>query len=234
MSPRHDGRYVSYLRVSTDKQGAEGLGIEAQRSAVRQYLDGGRWKLLKEFVEVESGRRADRPELEKALQLAKVSGARLLVAKLDRLSRDAGFLFRLRDAGVKFTCCDIPDASELTIGVLAVVAEDEARRISTRTKAALAAAKARGTRLGQRDGRNFKGVSGWRSAVAKLSHLADERAKDMAPIVADIVKGGVTSHRGIAIELNERGIPSARGRQWSEFQVARLRRRLGGLAEHRT
>jgi hypothetical protein len=96
MSPRHDGRYVSYLRVSTDKQGAEGLGIEAQRQAVTQYLDGGRWKLLKEFVEVESGKVAHRPQLEQALQLAKISGARLLVAKLDRLSRDAGFPGRTR------------------------------------------------------------------------------------------------------------------------------------------
>jgi DNA invertase Pin-like site-specific DNA recombinase len=193
-------------------------------------------------VEVESGKVAHRPQLEQALQLAKISGARLLVAKLDRLSRDAGFLFRLRDAGVKFTCCDIPDASELTIGVLAVVAEDEARRVSARTKAALAAARAeialkgfrisrtgqRYTRLGQRDGRNFKGVSGWRSSVAKLRAQADERARDMASTVEDIVKT-VTSHRGIARELNAREIPSPRGKAWNEIQVARLRRRLAQL-----
>jgi DNA invertase Pin-like site-specific DNA recombinase len=229
MSPAHRGKFVSYLRVSTTKQGADGLGIDAQRQAVAQYLNGGSWKLLREFCEVESGKKAKRPQLEQALQLAKVSGARLLVAKLDRLSRDAGFLYRLRDAGVRFTCCDVPDASELTIGVLAVVAEDEARRISARTKAALAAAKARGTLLGDRTGANLKGVSGYREAVATLQAKADARAKDVAPILADIEQAGITSHRGIAAELNAREIPSPRGKLWNEFQVARLRRRLQAL-----
>ena len=146
----HYGKYVSYLRVSTKRQGESGLGVEAQREAVTTYLNGGRWRLVEEFVEVESGKRDDnRPELEKAFAACRVYNAKLVIAKLDRLSRDAHFLLGLDKAGVEFVAVDMPHANRLTVGVVALVAEQEAVAISQRTKAALAAAKARGTQAGQ-------------------------------------------------------------------------------------
>src|SRR3954471_1117781 len=143
------GRYVSYLRVSTDRQGRSGLGLEAQRKAVQEFLNGGRWDLIAEFVEVESGKRDDRPKLAEALSLCRLHNATLVIAKLDRLSRDAAFLLGLQKAGVRFVAADMPEANELVVGIMAVVAQAERKMISTRTKAALAAAKARGVRLGK-------------------------------------------------------------------------------------
>src|SRR3954452_3724842 len=142
------GRYVSYLRVSTDRQGRSGLGLEAQRAAVAAYLDGGNWSLLSEFVEVEHGDNNERPDLAKALHLAKITGATVVIAKLDRLSRDAHFLLGLEKAGVDFVAADLPNANRLTVGIMAMVAEEERRMISARTKAALSAARARGVVLG--------------------------------------------------------------------------------------
>ena len=143
-----EGNFISYLRVSTAKQGASGLGLEAQRKAVDDYLDGGRWKLRAEFVEIESGKRDDRPELANALKACRAYKATLVIAKLDRLSRDAHFLLGLQKAGVKFVAVDIPEANEMVVGIMAVVAQAERKMISDRTKAALAAAKARGKVLG--------------------------------------------------------------------------------------
>src|SRR4051794_25000743 len=143
------GRYVSYLRVSTDRQGRLDLGLEAQRKAVEDFLNGGRWDLIAEFVEVESGKRDDRPKLAKALALCRLHNATLVIAKLDRLSRDAAFLLGLQKAGVRFVAADMPEANELVVGIMAVVAQTERKMISVRTKAALAAARARGVRLGR-------------------------------------------------------------------------------------
>src|ERR1043166_3975169 len=128
-----EGKFVSYLRVSTARQGRSGLGIEAQRQAVDDFLNGGNWKLVKEFVEVESGKKADRPELAKAFQLCRLIGAKLVIAKLDRLSRDAHFLLGLEKAGVDFVAADMPAANRLTVGIMAMVAEEERRLISART-----------------------------------------------------------------------------------------------------
>ena len=231
MSPAHRGRFVSYLRVSTTKQGAEGYGIEAQRRAVEQFLNGGSWKLLKEFVEVESGKVDARPQLHQALHLCKVSGARLVIAKLDRLSRNAAFLLALRDAGIKFVAADMPEANDTVVGIMAIIAQDERERISDRTRRALAEARARGVQLGNPHGAQFLRAAGKGNvaAVAAIKAGATERARDLAPIVADIEQAGITSHRGIAAELNDREIPSPRGKQWNEIQVARLRRRLATL-----
>jgi DNA invertase Pin-like site-specific DNA recombinase len=143
-----EGRFVSYLRVSTARQGRSGLGLEAQRKAVADYLNGGDWKLLAEVVEVESGKLTDRPKLAEALRLCRVHNATLVIAKLDRLSRDAHFLLGLEKAGVDFVAADMPHANRLTVGIMAMVADEERRAISKRTKEALAAAKARGVRLG--------------------------------------------------------------------------------------
>jgi DNA invertase Pin-like site-specific DNA recombinase len=143
------GRWVSYLRVSTTKQGAHGLGIEAQRNGVANYLNGGRWSLLGEFVEVEGGGRSDnRPQLAAALAMCRLHRAKLIIARLDRLSRDAHFLLGLDKAGIDFVCADMPSATRLTVGIMGLVAEEERRLIGTRIKEALAAAKARGTKLG--------------------------------------------------------------------------------------
>src|ERR671911_2891129 len=143
-----EGRFVSYLRVSTAKQGHSGLGLEAQRKAVADYLNGGQWQLVTEVVEIESGKRSDRPKLEEALRLCRLHNATLVIAKLDRLSRDAHFLLGLEKAGVRFVAADMPEANEMVVGIMAVVAQAERKMISERTRVALAAAKARGKRLG--------------------------------------------------------------------------------------
>src|SRR5215203_7291414 len=142
------GRFVSYLRVSTDRQGRSGLGLEGQRKAVEDYLNGGKWTLVAEFVEVESGKNDARPKLAEALALCRLHGATLVIAKLDRLSRDAHFLLGLQKAGVRFVAADMPEANETLVGIMAMIAQAERKMISDRTKAALAAAKARGKRLG--------------------------------------------------------------------------------------
>jgi DNA invertase Pin-like site-specific DNA recombinase len=140
------GRFVSYLRVSTAKQGHSGLGLEAQRIAVADYLNGGNWHLVTEVVEIESGKRSDRPKLAEALRLCRLHNATLVIAKLDRLSRDAHFLLGLEKAGVDFVAADMPSANRLTVGIMAMVADEERGMISKRTKDALAASKARGIR----------------------------------------------------------------------------------------
>ena len=144
-------RFVAYYRVSTDRQGRSGLGLEAQQKAVTDYLNGGAWELVGEFIEVESGKRADRPELVRAMEACRNHKARLVIAKLDRLSRNLAFVATLMESGVEFVAADMPFANKLTIHILAAVAEHEREAISERTKAALAAAKARGTRLGTPD-----------------------------------------------------------------------------------
>jgi len=135
------GKHVAYYRVSPARQGRSGLGLEAQKRAVAEYLDGGDWKIVGEFTEVESGKRADRPQLAKALAVCRLHGARLVIAKLDRLSRNAHFLLGLKESGVDFVAADMPNANRLTVGIMAMVGENETLRISERTKAALAAAK---------------------------------------------------------------------------------------------
>src|SRR5262249_45376622 len=142
------GKFFSYLRVSTDKQGERGYGLDAQRQAVETYLNGGSWELLGEFVEIESGKRSDRPQLAAALAACKKHKARLVIAKLDRLARNVAFIANLMDGKVDFVCCDMPEATRLTIHVLAAVAEHEREMIAERTKAGLRAAKARGVVLG--------------------------------------------------------------------------------------
>ncbi|MFH6781148.1 MULTISPECIES: recombinase family protein [Methylobacterium] len=216
-----EGKFISYLRVSTAKQGASGLGLEAQRKAVTDYLNGGRWSLIQEVVEVESGKRSDRPKLAEALRLCRLHGATLVIAKLDRLSRDAAFLLNLQAAGVRFVAADMPEANELVVGIMAVVAQAERKMISTRTKAALAAAKARGASLG-----GDRGVTPSAEAQAKggaaMKAKADSRAFDLMEIIEEIRSSGATSLREIAGALNARDIPTARGGTWSAVQVSRV------------
>src|ERR1700733_4254585 len=227
------GKFVSYLRVSTDKQGRSGLGLEAQRTAVETYLNGGRWTLVAEFVEVESGKRNARPKLAKALAHAKAIGATLVFAKLDRLTRNVDLLRALVASDVDLVFCDLPHVPPGAMGrflltQMASVAELEAGLISERTKAALAAAKARGVKLGNPNGaRALRGKqTGNSEAVAKIKEKAAKRAMDLRSIMDDVRAQGTTSVRKIAEELNNRGILAPRGGEWQATTVVRLLARL--------
>jgi DNA invertase Pin-like site-specific DNA recombinase len=222
------GHYVAYLRVSTARQGRSGLGLEAQEAAVLDYLNGGRWQLKATFTEVESGGNDDRPELAKALAACKMFGARLIVAKLDRLSRDARFLMNLKAKGVKFVIADMPEANELTVDLFSILAEHERRVISERTRAALAAAKRRGVKLGGGADRISK-ASARRGAAASANArrgAALEYAQAFAPEIERLRREGAVSLRATAAALNAEGVPAPRGGEWSATQVARLLRNL--------
>jgi DNA invertase Pin-like site-specific DNA recombinase len=217
------GKFISYLRVSTQRQGKSGLGLEAQRDAVANYLNGGRWKLVQELIEVESGKSKDRPKLVEALRLCRVYNATLLVAKIDRLARNVAFVSTLMESGVKFVAVDLPQANELTVHIMASMAEYEAKAISARTKAALEAAKARGTRLGGLRW-DLPSVSkqGRKLALKVRKQRAENRASDLMPVIESIKAEGNTSLRQIAAVLNERGITTSRGGEWSAVQVKRV------------
>ena len=221
-----EGRFVAYYRVSTDRQGRSGLGLEAQQAAVRAYLNGGSWALLDEFTEVESGAVNDRPALQAALERCRLTGAALVIAKLDRLSRDAHFLLGLAKAGVRFVAVDMPTANDLTVGIMALVAEQERKAISARTKAALAAAKARGVTLG-----GYKGgpvVDGKLGAAAQKEQ-ADEFAAAVGPLVLELRRAGL-SLRAIGTELTAKGIQTARGGAWTAAAVRSVLLRCGCAA----
>jgi DNA invertase Pin-like site-specific DNA recombinase len=219
----HFGRFVSYLRVSTDKQGESGLGIEAQRAAIEGYLNGGSWKLHKEFVEVESGKRSDnRPQLAAALALCRKEKCKLVVAKLDRLSRNVAFLSALMESRVEFVAVDNPHATKLTIHILAAVAEHEREMISQRTKDGLAAAKARNVKLGNPRLKETAGTKGAEANKVKAKAFAD----NVLPIIHKIEKQGAVSLRAIAAELTARKIKTASGgTEWNPVTVSKIKRR---------
>lgn len=221
-----EGKFISYLRVSTVKQGQSGLGLEAQRKAVTDFLNGGSWDLLSEYVEVESGKKNDRPELNKALAHCRITGATLVIAKLDRLSRNAHFLLGLQDAGVHFIATDMPSANELTVGIMALVAQEERKAISQRTKAALAAAKERGVKLGCPKGAAHLRQYGNELGVKAVKANADERAEKLKEVVLAIQERGITSLNGIAGELNGMSITTARGGAWHASSVKNLLERF--------
>jgi DNA invertase Pin-like site-specific DNA recombinase len=223
---------VTYRRVSTKGQQESGLGLEGQAAAIAEYVARTGAKVVGEFVEAESGKRTDRPELDKALAACRRHKATLVIAKLDRLARNLHFLTGLMEAGVEFCAIDNPNANRLTIHILAAVAEDEARRISERTKVALAAAKARGTVLGNPNGaaalhRAGKGNS---AAVGAAREAADRRARDLAPVFEELRAAGVATLHKLAAELNARGLPTPRGGRWHPSNVANVLQRLEGRA----
>jgi DNA invertase Pin-like site-specific DNA recombinase len=217
-----EGKFVAYYRVSTERQGQSGLGLEAQENAVLEYLNGGGWKLVDRFIEVESGKRNDRPELAKALAACRRLGATLVIAKLDRLARNVAFVANLMEAGVDFVACDFPQANRLTIHILAAVAEHEREMISQRTKAALAAAKARGVKLGNPNLTAEARAKGTAAGHAARQRKAAARAADLQPIIVGIRATGATSLRAIAAELDARGIPAPRGGRWTATAVMRV------------
>lgn len=238
-----NGKFISYLRVSTDRQGRSGLGLDAQRADVARYLSGGNWKLAAEHVEIESGRRADRPELARALEACKAHRAALVVAKVDRLARSQGFLSRILEAGVDVRFCDLPQIEGPTgrflLQSMMSVAELEAGLISARTKAALAATKARGKKLGgTRLRRPAEGVYGpgmpavgtaEAVAVARAARArkATDQARAIAPIIRRLDPDGTASLRTVAAKLMAEGVPTpAGGDHWTAATVARIRARL--------
>lgn len=220
------GRFVSYLRVSTQRQGASGLGLEAQRSAVDSYLNGGSWQLIAEVVEIESGKNSARPKLAEALRLCRLHGATLVVAKLDRLARNVAFTSALMESGIDFVAVDFPDANRLTIHILAAVAEHEAKAISARTKEALAAVKDRSKIGGLRENSHVINTADRSKSASVRRAKADERIADLAPVIDELRAAGIRSVKSIAAALNERNIPAARG-AWHATSVSRLLGRLG-------
>ena len=217
-------KVVAYTRVSTQQQGRSGLGLDAQRQAIKNFVKQRNARVIETFTEIESGKRSDRPELKKALHLAKVTGSTLVIAKLDRLSRNAAFLLTLRDSGVKFIAVDIPDATNMTVGILAVIAEAEREAISKRTKEALAAAKARGTKLGNPNGaaplrRAGKGnVDALKAIQAKTA----ARTNDLRPVIESLREQGHVTLGALADELNSRGFVTPRGKAWYRSSVRNL------------
>jgi DNA invertase Pin-like site-specific DNA recombinase len=227
-----NGKFVAYYRVSTDRQGRSGLGLEAQRAAVANYLNGGNWSIVAEFTEVESGRKSDRPELDRALAAARLRRCPLVVSKVDRLTRSVAFLSRLLEANVDVRFADLPQIEGATgrflLQQMVAVAELEAGMISARTRAALAAAKARGKRLGGRRIRKSDGqpvliahAAQKRGASANRMRAVD-RAADLAPTIGEIQARGAKTLAAISEGLNAAGIPTPRGQgKWSPVQVKR-------------
>jgi DNA invertase Pin-like site-specific DNA recombinase len=242
MEMGQNGKFIAHYRVSTDKQGKSGLGLDAQRQAVMNYLNGGGWKIIAEFTEVESGKRSDRPQLDAALKAARLHRAAIVVSKVDRLTRSVAFLSKLLEADVDVRFADLPQIEGPTgrfmLQQMASVAELEAGMIADRTKKALAAAKANGKKLGGprryvigKDERGNK-IFGDRVVMPASARLASARAvhkrvsaraDDLAPIISELQAVGAESLRAIADGLNEAGIPTARGHgKWSAVQVSRL------------
>ena len=221
---------IGYVRVSTQKQGNSGLGLEGQEHALQGYAQATGGLLLRTYKEVETGKRNDRPELAKALAHAKRSGATLVIAKLDRLARNVHFVSGLMESGVDFVACDNPHANKLTIHILAAIAEHEAEAISQRTKAALAAYKARGGTLGAARPECCKLTlaarqAGARAAGRAAKQQADAAYADLAQQVAEWRAAGMTQQQ-IAARLNAEGHTTRRGKPWSQVQVLRVLRRF--------
>ena len=217
-------KVVTYLRVSTARQGTSGLGLAAQQQAVEQFAASQSARIVGSFKEVESGKKNCRPELEKALHLAKVTGATLVIAKLDRLSRNAAFLMNLAESGVQVVAADMPHANNLTMGIMALVAEQEAKAISNRTREALKQAKARGVLLGNPNGAAAlkRAGKGNGAAVEAIQAKADARALDLKIVIASLKDEGIVSLGGIAKALNDGGMKTPRGGRWHKTSVSNL------------
>ncbi len=228
-----NGKFIAYHRVSTDRQGNSGLGLEAQRKAVADFLNGGSWELVDEFTEVESGKRHDnRPQLAAALEACRKHKAKLVIAKLDRLARNVHFISGLMESKVDFVAADMPEANKLTVHIMAAMAEHEREQISARTKVALAAARARGKKLGwaipSRRGEQAHAV---KNATAARIAQADAHAANVLPIVYSIRASGISTLKGLAEALNARGVRTSRGGRWYASTVKNLLARESQLKQ---
>lgn len=222
-------RYVTYVRVSTQKQGASGLGLEAQQKAVSDFLAAHSGHVVAEYREVETGKVNERPQLQAALKRCRQSRATLLVAKLDRLSRNKAFLFTLRESGAKLVFADMPNANELTLDLLSIMAQYEREQISARTTAALAAAKARGVRLGNP---SLPAGNASTAAVARqgLKAKADAFAKDLRDVIEAAHAEGLKTLQQLAGYLDDHDVLTPRGSKWTPIAVSRLLDRLSSAA----
>lgn len=213
-------QYIAYYRVSTQKQGVSGLGLEAQRAAVLSFISGA--PVIAEYTEVESGKNNNREQLSAAIAHAKQVGATLVIAKLDRLSRNAGFIFNLRDSGVDFVCADLPEANTLTIGIFAVMAQHERELISKRTKEALAAKKKREPEWQAGTPANLTPEATRRSVLVRQQNaLTDENNVKAAALAQSLKKEGQTL-TAIAAQLNKKGFKTRRGKMFIAKSVQRL------------
>jgi len=217
-------KYVTYFRVSTEKQGNSGLGLDAQMASVSQFVNSRGGVVLDSVTEVESGKRADRPQLSNALRKCSLTGAVLVIAKLDRLSRDIAFIANLQKSKVDFICCDMPDANTLTIGMMAVLAQYERELISERTKAGLKAAKIKGIKLGNPTLHLVRNTNTSR-ATAVRSQKAQTRNKQLLETILEIERGNNSTMTldEIACALNETGCRTARGYEFTKTQVSRIK-----------
>ena len=224
-------KVVAYYRVSTEGQGRSGLGLEAQRQAVTALCGTRGWQIMADYTEVESGKRADRKQLIAALHHAKVTGGTLVIAKLDRLSRNAAFITALQDSGAKFIAADIPGANELTVHIMAAVAQAERQATANRTREALAAAKARGMKLGNPNGAAAlrRADKGNAASLEVIKGNADAFASDLAPIVERLRADGCTSLPQLARGLNAGDFATARGGKWYPSSVRNLLKRIGDV-----
>jgi DNA invertase Pin-like site-specific DNA recombinase len=245
---RGQTRFVAYYRVSTDKQGERGLGMAAQQADVARFVAQMNGKLIASFPEVESGKRSNnRPQLQAALDRAHVEGATLLIAKLDRLSRDVEFLARLQNDGVDFVACDMPDANKLTVSIMAAIAQHERETISARTKAALTIAREKVAATGQINSEtkhpNVKRLgnpygaralaqnperreAGQKRGTQAVKDKAVARAKRLASVFADLKEKGFVTASAQAAELNNRGMPTPRKKQWTARTVIDVLERI--------
>jgi DNA invertase Pin-like site-specific DNA recombinase len=225
-------RVVVYARVSTARQGASGLGLEAQQAAVQAYAATQGLAIVAEYVEVESGKRTDRPQLAAAMAACALHRATLVIAKLDRLARNVHFISGLMEAGIDFVACDMPHANRLTLHLMAAMAEHEAAAISARTIAALAVAKARGVRLGNPNGAAAL-LAGCKDAAAASAAsrrtAAADRAAAVMPLLNQLSTEGIVTARAAAAELNRRGVPAPSGGIWYPQQVRRTKEMLAGV-----
>jgi len=212
--------YIAYLRVSTDRQGKSGLGLEAQQEAVSLFARRDD-AIIGTFVEIESGRNSERPQLAAALQQCRQLGAVLLIAKLDRLARDVAVIANLMKSDVRFVACDLPNGDPFRLHIEAAIAEEEHRKISARTKAALAAAKTRGVKLGGHRGRGLNDADRSKAAAVRASE-ARRRASYLAPVITELRSEGAVTLTALASGLNFRSIPAPRGGKWNAMQVSRL------------
>lgn len=216
-------KFVGYLRVSTARQGRSGLGLAAQRECIAAHLQSVGGKLAAEFTEIESGKRNNRPQLARALAACRIHGAVLIVAKLDRLARNNAFVANLLESGCEFVAADFPQANRMMLQLMSVIAEYEAKLISDRTRAALAQAVKRGVQVGgYADNCAEIAHKGNKASAQVRSAAAQQRAKDLAPVIAEIRSAGATSLAQIAEGLNSKGICTPRGSEWSPAQVYRV------------
>ena len=226
--------FVPYLRVSTDKQGRSGLGLEAQQAAINAFIQPGEMLIEPPFIEIESGRNAERPKLREALARCRKTGSTLLIAKLDRLARSVRFISTLMEEGVPFVACDMPTATPFMLHIYAAVGEEEARAISRRTKAALQAAKARGVKLGGDRGYRPETPPDWRKGVPAASEARTRKANHAAhgvlPAIEEARRKGAVSLRQVAEALNAEGVKTATGAAWTATGVRRVLLRAEGGA----